>query len=188
MNSSPNSDRSRLARELHDGLAQELAAIGYKLDSVIGRENLDQLSRSELRSMRATVSGLIEQVRYEIYELRNNTNLTFADAIKSQAQTLLAGTEIAFNLTGECNINGDHKYELIRCIRELILNSISHSNCQHIQISLADKLIEYRDDGSFNDSTSSKNFGLIGLTERIIAIGGELRRIGSTFIIELPGN
>ena len=45
MNSSPNSDRSRLARELHDGLAQELAAIGYKLDSIIGQENLNQKSR-----------------------------------------------------------------------------------------------------------------------------------------------
>ena len=68
MNSSPNSDRSRLARELHDGLAQELAAIGYKLDSIIGRENLDQSSRSDLRGLRSAISGLIDQVRNEIFD------------------------------------------------------------------------------------------------------------------------
>ena len=78
MNSSPNSDRSRLARELHDGLAQELAAIGYKLDSVIGKENLEQSARSDLRKLRSTITALIEQVRNEIYELRHNSNRSFA--------------------------------------------------------------------------------------------------------------
>jgi signal transduction histidine kinase len=40
MNSSPNSEQTRLARELHDGLAQELAALDYMLDKVFGDENL----------------------------------------------------------------------------------------------------------------------------------------------------
>jgi NarL family two-component system sensor histidine kinase LiaS len=87
MNSSPNSDRSRLARELHDGLAQELVAIGYKLDSVIGRETLDQNSRTELRRLRSTITAVIDQVRNEIFELRNNSDQSFTESTKSQLET-----------------------------------------------------------------------------------------------------
>ena len=186
MNSSPNSDRSRLARELHDGLAQELAAIGYILDSVIGSENLDQNSRSDLRGLRSTISGLIDQVRNEIFELRNNSNLSIAEVIKSQAQTLLSGTEISFNITGECDIDRDYKYELSRCIRELILNSISHSNCKNIEITLSNELITYLDDGVFNESFTQSRYGLIGISERLNRIGGEVDRNGSTFTIKMP--
>ena len=187
MNSSPNSDRTRLARELHDGLAQELAAIGYKLDSVIGRENLDQRSRSELRLLRSTISGITDQVRNEIFELRHNSSQSFSEAIRTQAQNLLTGKEISFDLTGECEISSDHKYELFRCIRELILNSISHSNCRNIQINLTNKLITYQDDGVFNETASQSGFGLIGMNERLNIIDGQISRDGSIFTIRLPG-
>jgi signal transduction histidine kinase len=186
MNSSPNSDRSRLARELHDGLAQELAAIGYKLDSVIGKENLDQNARNDLRKLRSTITALIEQVRNEIYELRNNSNRSLAEAIKSQLETLLSGTEISFTIQDESEINKDNHYELIRCIRELILNSISHSNCMNIQISLSDKSIIYSDDGQFHELPTNFSFGLIGISERLARIGAQLNREASTFTIKLP--
>jgi signal transduction histidine kinase len=185
MNSSPSSDRARLARELHDGLAQELAAIGYKLDSVIGRENLDQNARKDLRRLRSTITALIEQVRNEIFELRNNSNRSFAEAVKSQLETLLSGSEISYELQGECEIKKDEHYELIRCIRELILNSISHSNCLNIQISLSDKSITYKDDGVFQETTTNSSFGLIGISERLTRIGGQLNRKESTFTIKL---
>jgi len=51
MNSSPNTERTRLARELHDGLAQELAAFGYRLDQVIGDENLGNSNRAQAVSI-----------------------------------------------------------------------------------------------------------------------------------------
>jgi signal transduction histidine kinase len=186
MNSSPNSDRSRLARELHDGLAQELAAIGYKLDSVIGKENLDQKSRSDLRGLRLNISGLIDQVRNEIFDLRNNSKQSFSEAVKTQLDTLLGGSEISYRLQGESEINNDHQYQLIRCIRELILNSISHSKCKNIEIKLSGDLITYSDDGVFDESTNQSRFGLIGMNERLAAIGGQLIRQASTFTIKLP--
>jgi len=186
MNSSPNSDRSRLARELHDGLAQELAAIGYKLDSVIGKENLEQTARNDLRKLRSTITALIEQVRNEIYELRSNSNRSFAEAIRSQLETLLSGNDISYRLQGDSEINQDHQYQLIRCIRELILNSISHSNCKNVEITLSSESIIYSDDGVFEESNNQTRFGLIGMSERLAAIGGQLNRQASTFTIKLP--
>ena len=73
MNSSPNSERTRIARELHDGLAQELASLGYRLDQIIGDSNLDNKNRYSLRELRFTLTGVIIQIRDEIFELRTTT-------------------------------------------------------------------------------------------------------------------
>ena len=186
MNSSPNTDRSRLARELHDGLAQELAAIGYSLDSVIGQESLGDKPRTQLRSLRSNISALIEQVRNEIYELRNETNRTFSESIRSQCESLLTGTNISFEIQGEAQISKDINYEILRGLRELILNSIEHSNCKNIEIKLSDNLITYTDDGTFKSTINNMNFGLSGLRERVENFGGELIQNNSLFQIKLP--
>ena len=186
MNSSLNTDRSRLARELHDGLAQELAAIGYSLDSVIGEESLGSKPRTQLRALRSNISALIEQVRNEIFELRNDTNRTFAESIKSQSESLLTGTNISFELQGEAQIAKDLNYDLLRSLRELILNSIEHSDCKNIKIELSDNLIIYSDDGTFKSTVSNMNFGLSGLRERVENFGGKLIQNNSVFQIQLP--
>jgi len=186
MNSSPNTDRSRLARELHDGLAQELAAIGYSLDSVIGQESLGSKPRTQLRSLRSNISALIEQVRNEIYELRNETNRTFSESIRSQCESLLTGTNISVEIQGEAQISKDINYEILRGLRELILNSIEHSNCKNIEIKLSDNLITYTDDGTFKSAINNMNFGLSGLRERVENFGGELIQNNSLFQIKLP--
>jgi signal transduction histidine kinase len=186
MNSSPNTDRSRLARELHDGLAQELAAIGYSLDSVIGQESLGDKPRTQLRSLRSNISALIEQVRNEIYELRNETNRTFSESIRSQCESLLTGTNISVEIQGEAQISKDINYEILRGLRELILNSIEHSNCKNIEIKLSDNLITYTDDGTFKSPINNMNFGLSGLRERVENFGGKLIQNNSLFQIKLP--
>lgn len=186
MNSSLNTDRSRLARELHDGLAQELAAIGYSLDSVIGEESLGSKPRTQLRALRSNISALIEQVRNEIFELRNDTNRTFAESIRSQSETLLTGTNISFEIVGESQISKDINYEILRALRELILNSIEHSDCKNIKIELSDNLITYSDDGTFKSTTNNMKFGLSGLRERVENFGGELIQNNSRFQIKLP--
>jgi len=65
-------ERARIARELHDGLAQDLAAIGYALDAEIGRSDTTQESRVELRAIRGRVSELNATVRNEIFKLRSS--------------------------------------------------------------------------------------------------------------------
>lgn len=186
MNSSPNTDRSRLARELHDGLAQELAAIGYSLDSVIGEESLGSKPRTQLRALRSNISALIEQVRNEIFELRNDTSRTFAESIRSQSDSLLTGTNISFELQGEAQIPKDLNYDLLRSLRELILNSIEHSDCKNIKIELSENLITYSDDGTFKSTVNNMKFGLSGLRERVENFGGQLIQNNSRFQIKLP--
>lgn len=57
------SEGQRIAQELHDGIAQELVGIGYSLDLLLAQEKESSDSRSELRTLRFTVTDLIEKVQ-----------------------------------------------------------------------------------------------------------------------------
>ena len=185
MNSSPSPDRSRLARELHDGLAQELAAFGYQLDSIIGNEKVDQIPRNELRRLRSVLTGMIEQVRYEIFELRSDQSRSLIEAIAAQQLELLKDSNIEFELIGSCEVSKEIQYELIRCIRELILNSKHHSNCSQIQITLSPESIEYQDNGKFEAAKGNNRFGILGIKERLQKIGFSYQQNGSLFRIQM---
>ena len=189
MNSSPNSERSRLARELHDGLAQELSAIGYQLDSLIGDELINHSARQNLRKVRFSISGVTDQVRDEIYNLRNEDPREISEIIKQQLATLLSNSEILFEVTGHTNLASAHKYEITRCIRELALNSRTHSGCSKITVKLSDEAIKYEDDGSFatklENNQNRISYGLTGLFERLEKLGFEVSVENSKYVITL---
>jgi NarL family two-component system sensor histidine kinase LiaS len=171
MNSSPNSERTRLARELHDGLAQELAAFGYRLDQVIGDENLGNSNRATLRELRLSLTSVINQVRDEIYELRSNKSKEFAQQLTEQIDTLLASSEIAFEIDGQINVKAENKFELLRAIKELVLNAKRHSNCSIISIQLTNTVITIKDNGQGGVTKKNNSYGIDGVKERLNLIG-----------------
>ena len=175
MNSSPNSERTRLARELHDGLAQELAAFGYRLDAVIGDDNLGNKNRSTLRELRLSLSSIINQVRDEIYELRSENLKSFNQQLLDQIQALLSDTDITYEVTGQTSVDSAHKFELLRAIRELVLNAKRHSNCKTIEISLSPSGITVVDDGDGGVLDKENSFGLTGVSERLLLIGAKMK-------------
>jgi len=174
MNSSPNSERSRLARELHDGLAQELAAVGYQLDQVIGDFKLDNRNRRVIREIRLSLSGLINQVRNEIFDLRSDFSKSSNQLISEQIQTVLANTEITFNVTGDIDLDSERKFELLRAIRELTTNAKRHASCSLIQVDLSDQVISIFDNGIGGNLTKTTGYGLLGVKERLQLIGAKL--------------
>jgi two-component system, NarL family, sensor histidine kinase LiaS len=187
MNSSPNSERSRLARELHDGLAQDLSAIGYRIDSLIGDVTITQSVRENLRKLRFTLSGVTDQVRNEIYNLRNEAGQTLDKELETQLSSILLDTEIILEITGQCQIPREKHYEVSRCLRELTINSRNHSGCTKISITLTGGSITYQDDGTFaqsNDANPKRNsYGLLGVSERLAKIDATLIKSDSTYEI-----
>ena len=171
MNSSPNTERTRLARELHDGLAQELAAFGYRLDQVIGDENLGNSNRASLRELRLSLSSIINQVRDEIYELRSNKSKEFHQQLTEQIDAVLAGSEIKLVIDGQISIKSEHKFELLRAIKELVLNAKRHASCSLISIQLRPDLITIEDNGLGGVIKKSNSYGIDGVKERLNLIG-----------------
>ena len=157
------SERVRMARELHDGLAQDLAAIGYQIDQLASSENVGNQTRSKLRSVRQGISELLTQVRNDIFELRSDENIKQLPAervLKNQLDSILTETGITLGVKGKVFYN----YEIFRIIRELTTNSIKHSNCKNIEINFKDSSVEFRDD--CDEAQINSAFGLSGVLER----------------------
>ena len=189
MNSSPNSERTRLARELHDGLAQELASLGYRLDQIIGSNNLDNVNRAPLRQIRFSISGLINQVRDEIFELRTNESKSFKAQLDQQLSTILSLSDITYEIHGEIEVKSNQRFELMRAVRELIFNAMRHADCSVIQISLTNNQIEIEDNGVGGVIEKQNSYGLLGVRERLAEIGALIEikseSTGSTILISL---
>ena len=174
MNSSPNSERTRIARELHDGLAQELASLGYRLDQIIGNSNLDNKNRYLLRELRFTITGLVNQVRDEIFELRTNSSKALKQQLDDQISVLLSGSDIDYEIIGDIEIVNNKRFELIRAVREIIINARRHSGCSHIAINLSNEKIAITDNGLGGISEKTNSYGLTGVQERLTLIGALL--------------
>ena len=189
MNSSPNSERTRLARELHDGLAQELASLGYRLDQIIGSNNLDNINRAPLRQIRFSISGLINQVRDEIFELRTNESKSFKAQLDQQLLTILSLSDITYEIHGEIEVKSNQRFELMRAVRELIFNAMRHADCSVIQIRLTSNQIEIEDNGVGGVIEKQNSYGLLGVRERLAEIGALIEiksgSTGSTILISL---
>jgi len=189
MNSSPNSERTRLARELHDGLAQELASLGYRLDQIIGSNNLDNINRAPLRQIRFSISGLINQVRDEIFELRTNESKSFKAQLDQQLSTILSLSDITYEIHGEIEVKSNQRFELMRAVRELIFNAMRHADCSVIHISLTNNQIEIEDNGVGGVIEKQNSYGLLGVRERLAEIGALIdiksESTGSTILISL---
>jgi NarL family two-component system sensor histidine kinase LiaS len=174
MNSSPNSERSRLARELHDGLAQELASVGYQLDQLVGDPALDNKNRRVIRDIRFSLSGLINQVRDEIFELRHESSKSSNQIITEQAETVLFNSSITLEVNGQIDLDSSSKFEIIRVIRELIINAKRHSNCDLIQIDLMPGKIVIKDNGLGGLTNKDDSYGLTGVKERLELIEAKI--------------
>ena len=189
MNSSPNTERTRLARELHDGLAQELASLGYRLDQIIGSNNLDNINRTPLRQIRFSISGLINQVRDEIFELRTNESKSFKAQLDQQLSTILSHSEITYEIHGDIQVKSNQRFELIRAVRELVFNAVRHADCSEIQIRLTSHQIEIEDNGVGGVIEKQNSYGLLGVRERLAEIGAQIdiksQSTGSTILISL---
>ena len=189
MNSSPNTERTRLARELHDGLAQELASLGYRLDQIIGSNNLDNINRTPLRQIRFSISGLINQVRDEIFELRTNESKSFKAQLDQQLSTILSHSEITYEIHGDIQVKSNQRFELIRAVRELVFNAVRHADCSEIQIRLTSHQIEIQDNGIGGVIEKQNSYGLLGVRERLAEIGALIEiksgSTGSTILISL---
>lgn len=176
--------RSEFAKELHDGMGPLLSSAKMSL-SAISTENMGETQREILRNTRFVIDEAIHSVR-EISsnmspQILNDFGLArgvqnFLSRIES-----LHTIEIVFdtNLHKE-RFDSDVEVVLYRVVCELINNSLKHSSCSKIGVSLMRDgtflELKYFDNGSgFNpESVMLSGMGLSNITSRIDSLSGEL--------------
>lgn len=133
-------EREKIARELHDGIAQSLFLLSVKIDKLEkGNESLTKKTDT-LQSTRKTVHQVNEYVRQAIANLRHPLKLDMLPWMESIHQLNAdfkneTGISVAMNWTlEEDQLTTKEKVELYACIREALLNIRKHAEARRVWI------------------------------------------------------
>ena len=187
------SERVKIAQELHDGIAQDLVALSYSLDNLLAEAETPASTRVELRNLIFSVSAMIAKVREEIFNLRSAN----PESLESSLRTLLAESHSAIELRialEDCKHSEVIQEQILAISRELLRNSIKHSGASVIEITIEKSengsTYSYRDNGTGIDPLTPAGFGTRGIKERCISIESELtvksNELGTKYLISIP--
>lgn len=176
-------ERNRLARDIHDTLAQGLAGITMQLETLdalldanADREKLKTILRRTLDLTRRN----LEEARRSVLDLRAAPleNRTLLEALHALAHDL-EGIQVRFDVRDASRpLSGRIEMGLYRITQEALNNIRQHAHASHvlIQLTCAPQSVQLviEDDGCGFDPTQVGNdhFGLIGLAERAKLLGG----------------
>ena len=117
-----------------------------------------------------TTKELLRQLRFSVTEL--------IDKVRQEIHQLRTATDL-ISKTDE----KDFSYELLRVLSEILRNVQEHAHASHLSIQITDN-------GIGGAQSKEGSFGLAGIRERIVSIGGDIRidsgQLGTKISIELP--
>lgn len=200
------SERRRIARDLHDDLGQNLTAMRYALARLDDRLPERPEAVGELiEDLSALVDGTSATVRGFLTELRPRVldDYGLAAAAEWLCEHVRATGAAACTLVVDPAFpDGDGRPEpetalaLFRVVQEATTNALKHAGASAIEVALAVEgdayTVRIGDDGvGFDPTAAPTGFGLLGLRERLHARGGELRvesspRTGTRVTASLP--
>lgn len=182
-------ERNRLAREIHDTLAQGLSAVALHLESAdvlletgVEAERVQQAVQQALKMTRAN----LEEARRSVLDLRaaplEGRPLTEALEELARDRSEPDGLEVHFTEAGGSRpLPVRIETGLYRIAQEALNNVVQHAQAEHAEVQLMSTPDEVRlvisDDGrGFDPETAPRGrFGLVGLSERARLLGATLR-------------
>ncbi|MBE0688908.1 MAG: GAF domain-containing sensor histidine kinase [Anaerolineae bacterium] len=178
-------ERSRLARELHDTLAQGLTALALQLETADALLESDpERARHMIQQALGQVRANLDETRRSVQDLRSRSleHGTFADALRKLAQDYAARWKLALDLELQPGIALPARVEsaLYRVAQEALTNIVRHARAEKIRLTLTADAGEVRlrihDDGRGFDPAQvcPGRFGLIGMNERVKLLDGHL--------------
>jgi signal transduction histidine kinase len=168
-------ERVRIARELHDLVGHHLTALTLNLEVVT--HLVDGKVLEHVQQAHSLAKLLLADVREVVSDMRQDDMVNLADAL----HTLIEGVpkpRIHLDLpSGAVMTEPQRAQVLLRCVQEMITNSVRHAQASNLWIRLSitgDGLaMSARDDGIGADKVAVGN-GLLGMAERLKQLGGKL--------------
>lgn len=178
---SATEERHRIAREMHDGVAQEIVALGYLADEIADL-SADPEVRASAEHMRGEITRVVTELRLSIFDLRQNVSGThLSGALTEYARQISEDTSLQVNLVLDVSgqpLSPRIESELLRVAQEAIGNVRKHANASTIWVSLVTDgssiLLEVEDDGVGNATPRKHHWGLTTMRERAQTIGATL--------------
>jgi signal transduction histidine kinase/ligand-binding sensor domain-containing protein len=198
-------ERNRMAREIHDHLAQGFTGVLLQLE--VAEAKLSHMQGdpapvlTRLDHARNLAATSLQEARRSVLALRPRKaeGADLLGALRSLADRLLAGTDIQVELalTGEPRpLRGRLEDELLRMAQEMLTNALRHGKAQWVRVVLQFEGRQVRlsieDDGhGFDPSADAAGYGMRSIRESIKQLRGHLDidsspGLGSRITITLP--
>jgi len=179
-------ERERIAREIHDTLAQDLTAIALQIEASLSELKLDpDGTRERLERALEVTRGSLEEARRSVLNLRAaplaGKSLPDALAALGRRFTHETGIRVGIDAGGAVRLPVSVEGELFRIAQEALANVRAHADAHQVTIALRERegrvTLSIRDDGiGFTPpAVGEGHHGLAGMRERAWLLGGSLR-------------
>ena len=181
-------ERTRLAVELHDSIAQNLTGVALEINTANRTAGTDPAKAQRHLDIAAkSLKSCRDELRYCLWDLRNSA-LESADMEEAIRQTLAphigeTALSIRFSVP-RIRISDNTAHAILRIVRELSVNAIRHGGATSLRVAGSvegDKLLfSVRDNGCGFDPANCPgvrqgHYGLLGIRERVEGFEGEVR-------------
>jgi signal transduction histidine kinase len=174
-------ERNRIARDLHDGVAQDLAYLTRHLDSLNGSADPEMVERLRQATQRAQL-----EARRAIGVLAVPVAPTLETALAGAASEIAERfqTKLDLSLTNGIRLPEERAEALMRIACEAVTNAVRHSGASQVSLTLerhgSRVRLRVSDAGcGFDRAAVVGGFGLVSMRERALSAGGELRVISA---------
>jgi signal transduction histidine kinase len=178
-------ERNRIARDLHDRIAQSLAYLGFELDRIVQSNREGEAITEPLDQLREDVRSVVGEVRDTLYDLRTDVSdsqdmTSTLDAFVQRVQTR-SRLEIVLDCDEKARLPLRQEREMWRIAQEAITNVERHAKANLVTVRwrcdgrTAELFV--KDDGiGFPSGRAGRldSYGVLGMRERASSIGASL--------------
>ena len=171
-------DRRRLAREMHDGVLQELGYIRSELAAFTA------VDEARVNRILGASERALDEARQMLTALGRTDDEPLADALERALEQIAEryGVVLALELDALIPADSAQRHALVRIAREAALNAVRHGRAERINVVLGEdgdgRFLRVVDDGRGfepgNRTAGQQGFGLIGMRERAEALPGRI--------------
>jgi two-component system NarL family sensor kinase len=175
-------ERARMAREIHDTLAQDLTAIALQLESALRRLPDEGETRERIDQALAVARDSLRRARESVLNLRSDPldGKPLPVALSALVRRFTSRTGILATFSGAVTVPLTHaaEVELYRIATEALTNVERHARAHRVDVRVdaegADLVLAIADDGVGYDAASpeANRYGVVGMAERARGLGG----------------
>jgi signal transduction histidine kinase/PAS domain-containing protein len=178
-------ERNRVARDIHDTLAQGFTGVILQLEAAKGAVAKGNIAETTARIKRAAglARSSLGEARRSVRALRPRSlrDGNLFTAMKTLLKRMANGTKLNAQITVEGRhgeIPTDWQEELLRIVQESLTNTLKHARARNFKATLKvvaeNSELELVDDGrGFDPQAEHEGFGLVGMKERVKQMGGQ---------------
>jgi signal transduction histidine kinase len=171
-------ERARVAREIHDGLAQYLFAISTQVSMLEAGAALDEV----LPRLKRAATSAQQEARFAVLALSSaGGSARFDSALRRYVEVLTADgeLEVELDVDPQVRLAPDEQIEVFRIVQEGLGNVRRHAGASHVDVSISQRtgrrIVTVSDDGvGFDESAVLPGQGVENMRVRARAIDGQL--------------